>query len=93
MQRSTNILTANSQRFEDELCELLRIPSVSADSKHKADVRKAGQWVLKQFQSLGLKAELIETAGHPLVYAESPPVPGSRRCWFTAITTCSRPIR
>jgi len=70
-------LTQNSQRFEDELCELLRIPSVSADSKHKADVRKAGDWVLKQFQSLGLKAEMIETAGHPLVYAESLPVAGA----------------
>src|SRR5579871_276977 len=70
-------LTANSQRFEDELCDLLRIPSVSADSKHKADVRRAGQWVLKQFQSLGLEAELIETAGHPLVYAQSPQVAGA----------------
>ncbi|HZZ26810.1 MAG TPA: dipeptidase [Pirellulales bacterium] len=70
-------LAANSGRFEDELCQLLRIPSVSADSKHKPDVRSAAGWVLKQFQSMGLKAELIETAGHPLVYAESPPVPGA----------------
>jgi succinyl-diaminopimelate desuccinylase len=70
-------LSQNGKRFEDELCDLLRIPSVSADSKHKADVRRAGQWVLDQFQSLGLKAELIETAGHPLIYAESPPVAGA----------------
>lgn len=70
-------LASNAGRFEDELCELLRIPSVSADSKHKADVRRAGQWVLKQFQSLGLAAEMIETAGHPLVYAESPTVAGA----------------
>ncbi|HTQ38252.1 MAG TPA: dipeptidase [Pirellulales bacterium] len=70
-------LIANAERFEAELCDLLRIPSVSADSKHKADVRKAGQWVLKQFESLGLKAEMIETAGHPLVYAQSPPVAGA----------------
>jgi acetylornithine deacetylase/succinyl-diaminopimelate desuccinylase-like protein len=70
-------LSANSQRFEDELCELLRIPSVSADSKHKGDVRKAGQWVLKQFEQLGLRPELIETKGHPLVYAESPAVDGA----------------
>ncbi len=84
---STTILTANSQRFEDELCDLLRIPSVSADSQHKADVRRAGQWVLKQFESLGLKAELIETAGHPLVYAESPPV--ARRAYGAGV----RPLR
>ena len=37
---------------------------------------KAADWVLGQFQSLGLEAELIPTAGHPLVFAESPPVPG-----------------
>ena len=70
-------LSANSQRFEDELCELLRIPSVSADSRHKADVAKAADWVLGQFQSLGLESELIPTAGHPLVFAQSPPVPGA----------------
>jgi acetylornithine deacetylase/succinyl-diaminopimelate desuccinylase-like protein len=70
-------LQANAGRFEEDLCELLRIPSVSADSKHKADVRRAGQWVLERFKKLGLKAEMIETAGHPLVFAESPPVSGA----------------
>ncbi len=70
-------LAARSGQFEDELCDLLRIPSVSADSKHKQDVRGAGEWVLKQFQSLGLKTEMIETAGHPLVYAESAAVAGA----------------
>ena len=40
-------------------------------------VKVAGGWVLKQFESLGLKAELIETAGHPLVYAESPAMAGA----------------
>src|SRR3954463_1771584 len=76
MTQMDDYLTANAARFEDELCDLLRIPSVSADSKHKADVRKAGHWVLRQFESLGLNSEIIETTGHPLVYAQSPPVPG-----------------
>jgi succinyl-diaminopimelate desuccinylase len=70
-------LKSNAQRFEEDLCDLLRIASVSADSKYKAEVTRAGQWVLKQFQSLGLKSEWIETAGHPLVYAESPAVAGA----------------
>src|SRR4051794_225638 len=70
-------LAANSGRFEEELCELLRIPSVSADNKYKPDVRNAGNWVLRQFENLGLKSELIETAGHPLVFAESPAVAGA----------------
>lgn len=77
MAKIDDYLAANAGHFEEELCELLRIPSVSADSKHKDDVRRAGQWVLKQFQALGLKAEMIETARHPLVYAESPPVAGA----------------
>jgi acetylornithine deacetylase/succinyl-diaminopimelate desuccinylase-like protein len=77
MSKIDQYLSANAERFEEDLCELLRIPSVSADSKHKGDVRKAGEWVLKHFQSLGLKAELLETPGHPVVYAESPAVAGA----------------
>lgn len=77
MSKLDDYLSANAGRFEEDLCELLRIPSVSADSKYKEDVRRAGQWVLNQFQSLGLKAELLETPGHPVVYAESPAVPGA----------------
>ncbi len=64
-------------RFEDELCELLRIESVSADSTRRGEVRKAAAWVAGQFQKLGLKTETCETAGHPIIYAESPTVPGA----------------
>jgi succinyl-diaminopimelate desuccinylase len=70
-------LTANRSRFEDELCDLLRIPSVSADSRHKDDVRRAADWVAGQFRSLGFATEVIPTAGHPIVFAQSPPVAGA----------------
>ncbi len=60
-----------------DLFELLRIPSVSADSAFAADVRRAADWMVQHFGVIGLKAELHETAGHPIVYAESPPVPGA----------------
>ncbi len=57
--------------YLSELFELLRIPSVSADSRHKDDVRKAAVYVLKKLQDAGVdKAELMETSGHPIVYAE-----------------------
>ncbi len=46
-------------------------------SDHKQDVRAAAEWVMRQFQSLKFKSELIETAGHPIVYAESPQVAGA----------------
>lgn len=62
--------------FERDLTELLRIASVSADSRQNAETRRAAEWVAAQFKGLGLATELIPTDGHPLVYAESPPVPG-----------------
>lgn len=61
----------NKQRFLDELLELLRIPSVSADSKFKDDVRRAAGFVRDKLTAAGLdKAQLYETPGHPIVYAE-----------------------
>jgi acetylornithine deacetylase/succinyl-diaminopimelate desuccinylase-like protein len=64
-------IDSNQQRFLDELFDLLRIPSVSADSRHKGDVRKAAEYVKEKLVAAGVdKAELCETAGHPIVYAE-----------------------
>lgn len=61
----------NQQRFLDELFELLRIPSVSADSKHKSDVRKAAEYVKAKLLEAGAdKADLVETKGHPIVFGE-----------------------
>jgi acetylornithine deacetylase/succinyl-diaminopimelate desuccinylase-like protein len=70
-------LTENRSRFEDELCELLRIASVSADSRHKEDVRRAADWVAGQFRGLGLATEIVPTAGHPIVLAQSPQTAGA----------------
>ena len=44
--------------------------------RHRADIARAAEWVAAQFRHVGLETEVIETAGHPLVFAESPPVPG-----------------
>lgn len=64
-------LEANKGRFLDELLELLRIPSVSADSKFKGDVRQAAEYVRESLAKAGADvAELHETAGHPIVYGE-----------------------
>src|SRR5262245_24970344 len=69
-------LEANRAKSEDDLCALLRIPSVSADSSRSGEVRRAAEWVAGQFRGMGLTPEIIETTGQPLVYAETPPVPG-----------------
>src|SRR5215831_723547 len=69
-------LEANRAKFEDDLCALLKIPSVSADSSRGGEVRRAAEWVAGQFRGMGLTPEIIETTGEPLVYAETPPIPG-----------------
>ena len=60
----------------EKLCQLLRIPSVSADSRHKEDIGKAADWIENELRSMGLTTERLETPGHPILYAESAPVPG-----------------
>ena len=42
--------------------------------RRRPDVRRAADWVADQFRNLGLHTELVETEGHPIVLAESPPV-------------------
>jgi acetylornithine deacetylase/succinyl-diaminopimelate desuccinylase-like protein len=61
----------NKDRFLDELLELLRIPSVSANSDHKEDMRKCAEKVQQRLLEAGAaSAKVYETAGHPVVYAE-----------------------
>ncbi|VXD18559.1 dipeptidase [Marinoscillum sp. 108] len=62
---------SNKERYLEELLDLLRIPSVSADSKFKGDVRKAAEFIKAKFEEAGADTvELVETPGHPIVYAE-----------------------
>jgi len=60
----------NKEKFLNELLDLLKIPSVSADSKFKDDVRKAAEFLKTRFEDLGTHVEICETGGHPIVYAE-----------------------
>jgi acetylornithine deacetylase/succinyl-diaminopimelate desuccinylase-like protein len=63
-------LDQNGARFVDELKELLRIPSVSADPAHRPDMQKAAEFVAGQLTDAGLTARIVPTAGHPIVYGE-----------------------
>lgn len=64
-------IQSNKDRFIQELFDLLRIPSVSADKKFRNDVKEAAAYIKKQFLQAGVDlAEVHETAGHPIVYAE-----------------------
>ncbi len=63
--------TQHSERFLNELLELLRIPSVSAKSEHKHDMIACAEAVKARLLEAGVdKAEIHPTAGHPIVYAE-----------------------
>ncbi|MEM9942437.1 MAG: dipeptidase [Planctomycetota bacterium] len=70
-------LSENHDRFESDLFQWLEIPSIGTDSAYDADVRKAADWLAEKLKGLGLETELIETCGHPLVYAESPKIEGA----------------
>jgi acetylornithine deacetylase/succinyl-diaminopimelate desuccinylase-like protein len=64
-------IESNKDRFLSELLDLLRIPSVSADPKYKADVARCAEAVKQRMVEAGLdKVEVCPTAGHPIVYGE-----------------------
>ena len=68
---SLEYIESNKQKFTDELLDLLRIPSVSADSKFKNDVLKTADFIKKSLETAGVDhAEICETAGYPIVYGE-----------------------
>ena len=61
----------NKDRFLNEMLDLLRIPSVSAKSEHREDMRSCAEAIKARLLEAGAgKAEIYETEGHPLVYAE-----------------------
>ncbi len=61
----------NKDRFLEELFELLRIPSVSADSRHQKDMIAAAEFLKNNLENAGAdNVEIIPTPGHPIVYGE-----------------------
>lgn len=61
-------LADNAERNIEELKQLLRIPSISADSKYVSSMTEAAEFVRKQLADCGCEAEIVETAGHPIVF-------------------------
>jgi acetylornithine deacetylase/succinyl-diaminopimelate desuccinylase-like protein len=62
---------AHRRQHLDELKELLRIPSISAQPQHKPDVERAAQWLADHLKTIGMtRAEVCATRGHPIVLAE-----------------------
>ncbi|MEK4664494.1 dipeptidase [Priestia sp. FSL H7-0729] len=67
----------NREKHLAELNEWLSIPSISAISEHKEDVNRAAQWAADALTRAGMEnVEVIQTAGHPIVYADHLHAPG-----------------
>src|SRR5215469_3300872 len=61
----------NHPRFLSELKDLLRIPSISTLPEHASDCRRAAEVLVAELKRIGMEnARIIETKGHPLVYAD-----------------------
>ena len=79
----TEFIETRRDQHLAELCEFLRIPSVSAKSEHKPDIERAARWVADKLQSAGFKTvQIVSTSLHPLVYAESLEAPGKPTILF-----------
>lgn len=71
MQNTQNYISEAKERFLNELIELLKIPTISADSAYKNDVLKGAEKVADFLKSAGIDTvEICPTAGHPIVYGE-----------------------
>ncbi len=67
----------NAAGYEQDLKDFCSIPSVSTLREHRPDVHRAAKWLAKRLQKLGVsKVSIIETTGHPVVYAKTPYVEG-----------------
>lgn len=79
MPTQAEFFAANETRFLEEIIEILRIPSVSTDPVHKADLVATGKWIAQRLIGLGVPTvELVETAGHPIVEGHWPVDPDKK---------------
>ncbi|MDB2656875.1 dipeptidase [Crocinitomicaceae bacterium] len=71
MDNTQAFISENKERFLDELLDLLRIPSISADPSYAGDVRKTAEVVLNRLKEAGAdNVEICETEGYPIVYGD-----------------------
>src|SRR5487761_607595 len=79
----SEFIEGNRDKHLAELCEFLRIPSVSAKTEHRPDIERAARWVADNLRAAGFqKIEIVPTNLHPLVYAESLEAPGKPTVLF-----------
>ncbi len=70
-------LDASRDESLEDLCQWLRIGSVSSDPTAAPQMKAAADWLESKFRSAGLETRRIPTRGEDLVYAQTPGVPGA----------------
>jgi acetylornithine deacetylase/succinyl-diaminopimelate desuccinylase-like protein len=71
MNQILSFIESNHARYLGELKELLAIPSVSSQTERKPDMRRTAEWLKSHMANIGLQnIQIMETAGHPVVYAD-----------------------
>jgi acetylornithine deacetylase/succinyl-diaminopimelate desuccinylase-like protein len=71
MLNTQNYIKQNKERFLNELLDLLKIPSISADPAYSKDVHSTAEKVAEYLRSAGADVvEICQTAGYPIVYGE-----------------------
>src|ERR1041385_8489672 len=64
--------------YLDDYYSFLRFASVSTDDQYKDKVNACADWLVKKLQTIGLETKLVQTAGHPVVWAHNKQQPGRR---------------
>lgn len=71
MDKVKSYIEINKDRFVNELFNLLRIPSISAESSHRPDMQRCAEWLAATLVEAGAdRADVMPTEGNPVVYAE-----------------------
>ena len=79
MKQTIDFLEKHYDRHERELIDILKIPSISSDPEHKADMRQMADLLKREMRSIGMdNAAIMETTGHPVVYSEWLNAPGKQ---------------
>jgi acetylornithine deacetylase/succinyl-diaminopimelate desuccinylase-like protein len=78
-----DFINTSHDRYLEELAQYLAIPSVSALPEHREDLRRCAAWTADQVGAIGLEnVRIIDTPGHPVVYADWLKAPGAPTVLF-----------
>jgi len=71
MNELLNLIESKKDKYLEELKEFLKLKSISSEPEYKEEVRKTAMWLKIHLSKIGFeKTQIIETKGHPIVYAE-----------------------